>query len=317
MTTIAEEVLTELSSTTEQSGEGPGQPGGIARSVAATQKSILRQVSSQSSLTEQSGEGPGQSGGIARSVKTAPNAKSALGGKGVKRKINMKSIDSKYEAIMAVEKGEKSKSQIARDFGVPANTLSTWLKNKENIIEAYQQFNPKRKNTRTGSFHEVEAATLKWFKAARDQNIPISGPMLVTKAEEFAGKLDQTDFKASNGWLENFKSRQGITFKRVCGEEKSVDTQSDEMTVWKEKLNSLLTHYAPQDIFNADETGIFFRMLPDKTLEFKDVKCHGGKKNKERLTAMVCANMDGTEKLPLLIIGKSANPRCLDRKSVV
>lgn len=36
MTTIAEEVLTELSSTTEQSGEGPGQPGGIARSVAAT-----------------------------------------------------------------------------------------------------------------------------------------------------------------------------------------------------------------------------------------------------------------------------------------
>lgn len=125
MTTIAEEVLTELSSTTEQSGEGPGQPR-IARSVAATQKSILRQVSSHSSLTEQSGEGPGQSGGIARSVKTAPNAKSALGGKGVKRKINMKSIDSKYEAIMAVEKGEISKSQIARDFGVPANTLSTW-----------------------------------------------------------------------------------------------------------------------------------------------------------------------------------------------
>ncbi|XP_052696045.1 tigger transposable element-derived protein 6-like [Crassostrea angulata] len=81
------------------------------------------------------------------------------------------------------------------------------------------------------------------------------------------------------------------------------------MTVWKEKPNSLLTHYAPQDIFNADETGIFFRMLPDRTLEFKNVNCLGGK-NKDRLTAMVCANMDGTENLPLLIIGKSANPRC-------
>lgn len=40
MTTIAEEVLTKLSSTTEQSGEGPVQPEGIAKSVAATQKSI-------------------------------------------------------------------------------------------------------------------------------------------------------------------------------------------------------------------------------------------------------------------------------------
>lgn len=56
-------------------------------------------------------------------------------------------------------------------------------------------------------------------------------------------------------------------------------------------------------------------MLPDKMLEFKDVNCHGGKKNKEHLTAMVCTKMDGTEKMPLLIIGKSANPRCFKNVS--
>lgn len=54
-------------------------------------------------------------------------------------------------------------------------------------------------------------------EAAREKN-PISGPMFVTKAEEFARKLDKTDFKTSNGWLENFKPLQGITFKRVFGE---------------------------------------------------------------------------------------------------
>ena len=101
MATIAEQVLTELCSSTEQSGEGPGRPGGITRSVTATQQSIR---------------------------------KSALGGKGVKRKLNVKNIDTKYEAVMAVERGEKSKSQIAKEFGVPANTLSTWLKNKESIL---------------------------------------------------------------------------------------------------------------------------------------------------------------------------------------
>lgn len=44
-------------------------------------------------------------------------------------------------------------------------------------------------------------------------------------------------------------------------------------------------------------------------MEFKDVNCHGGKKNKE-ITAMVCANMSGTDKLPLLMIGRASNPRC-------
>ncbi|XP_061190462.1 tigger transposable element-derived protein 6-like [Saccostrea echinata] len=115
--------------------------------------------------------------------------------------------------------------------------------------------------------------------------------MLSTKAEEFAEKFNITNFKASSGWLEKFKFRQGISFKRVCGEEKSVDSQSADMLLWKEKLPIILQTYSPDDIYNADETGIFFRMLPDKTLEFKDVDCHGGKKNKERLTAMVCANM--------------------------
>ena len=61
------------------------------------------------------------------------------------------------------------------------------------------RFTRKEKNTRTRSFNHVETATLKWFKAARDRNIPISGSILVTKAEEFAQKLDVTGFKASSG----------------------------------------------------------------------------------------------------------------------
>ena len=50
--------------------------------------------------------------------------------------------------------------------------------------------------------------------------------------------------------------------------------------------------------------------MPDKTLTVKGDKCHGGKKSKERITVLVWANMDGSEKLPLLVIGKFAKPRC-------
>ena len=45
-------------------------------------------------------------------------------------------------------------------------------------------------------------------------------------------------------------------------------------------------------------------------MAFKGDKCHGGKKFKERVTVMVCSIMDGSEKWPLLVIGKFKNPRC-------
>lgn len=51
-------------------------------------------------------------------------------------------------------------------------------------------------------------------------------------------------------------------------------------------------------------------MTPDKTLKFKGEKCVGGKLSKERITVLVAANMSGTEKRKLLVIGKSKNPRC-------
>lgn len=89
------------------------------------------------------------------------------------------------------------------------------------------------------------------------------------------------------------------------------------MTEWEHRLGRILDQYSADDIYNADETGVFYQILPDKTLEFKKVDCHGGKKSKERLTAMVCANMTGNDKLPLLIIGKSAKPRCFKNKKTL
>jgi hypothetical protein len=71
-----------------------------------------------------------------------------------------------------------------------------------------------------------------------------------------------------------------------------------------------MAKYSPKDIFNADEFGLFYSMLPDKTYTFKGASCRGIKVNKERITVLVCANLDGTEKLPLLVIGKSKQPRC-------
>ena len=56
-------------------------------------------------------------------------------------------------------------------------------------------------------------------------------------------------------------------------------------------LVELLRDYSPIDIYNADETGIYFRAVPDGTLCFSTDKLYGRKKAKDRLTVLLCVNM--------------------------
>ena len=112
--------------------------------------------------------------------------------------------------------------------------------------------------------------------------------------------------KTGNLFLSIF--RYGISFKTISGESNSV---TDEMTApWNETtLPTILSRYPLENIFNADEFGLFYNCLPDKTYHFKKEKCNGGKHSKVRLTGMAAGNAKG-ERLQMFTIGKSKNPRC-------
>lgn len=76
------------------------------------------------------------------------------------------------------------------------------------------------------------------------------------------------NFKASGGWLDKFKVRHSIVFKSNQGEAAEIDLE--ELENWQEEiLREALSHYLADDIFNADETGLFWHLLPNKTLAFK------------------------------------------------
>lgn len=102
------------------------------------------------------------------------------------------------------------------------------------------------------------------------------------------------------------------------------DVNVEELTAWQDTvLQGELSNYSPEDTYNADETGLNWRLLPNKTMKFKskfilihfkhlysiDDKSSGNKASKERLTVMLCCNATGTDKRDALIIGKSQNPR--------
>ena len=77
-------------------------------------------------------------------------------------------------------------------------------------------------------------------------------------------------------------------------------------------LPGLLEGYDARNIFNADETGLFYKGSPKGTLTDQGNKAVGGKDSKERLTFLLICNMEGSEK-HAVVIGKSNRPRCFRR----
>ena len=78
-----------------------------------------------------------------------------------KRKLNTKSIKDKYSALKEVKDG-KIKSQIAANYGILKNTLSTRLKNKGKIFETTKKgSNSKRQRLMQGTFGNLDQAMFK------------------------------------------------------------------------------------------------------------------------------------------------------------
>nr|XP_037270883.1 tigger transposable element-derived protein 4-like [Rhipicephalus microplus] len=109
-------------------------------------------------------------------------------------------------------------------------------------------------------------------------------------------------FKVSDGWLKSFKKHFDLSFTKLCSESAAVDL-SAIANYRSGKLQSFLQEYSSDDTFNCEETGLFFKLMPEKTFAFGGEPCHGGKHSKERVTVLIGSNMSGTEKLPILIIG--------------
>lgn len=140
---------------------------------------------------------------------------------------------------------------------------------------------------------------------ARSKNIPVSGPMLKEKAIAVATQMGlEQEFKASNGWLEKFKTRYKMTASGQSGE-----VREETVGSWKERLPQILAGYSPIDILNMGETGKFYRALPNKSLSEAAKKCSGGKQSEERITCAFFVNAAGGKEKPI-VIGKSKNPRC-------
>ncbi|XP_053405127.1 tigger transposable element-derived protein 4-like [Mercenaria mercenaria] len=209
-------------------------------------------------------------------------------------KRNFLTLEKRVEVIRLSESG-KSGRAIAEQVGVGRTQIHGILKRKREIMDEFENnVNIEYKRPRRATTYEdINDLCLKWFNDATGRRINVSGPLLKERALKYAQDLGVNDFKASNGWLESFLKRNNIVFKTMSGERGDVD--KTVVQDWKDMLPSLCEGYEPENIFNMDETGLFYRDSTKSTYFKKGEDCSGGKRQKNVLTVALCASMTGND----------------------
>ncbi len=90
--------------------------------------------------------------------------------------------------------------------------------------------------------------------------------------------ISDLEFSYSSGWLEKFKSRYNIRNYEKQGEAVSVDMSV--VAGGKKVIDEKIKKCSLDDIFNFDETALFYHFQPNQTLACGPTS--GTKLNKER-----------------------------------
>lgn len=126
--------------------------------------------------------------------------------------------------------------------------------------------------------------------------------MLIRKAKEFAIEFGD-DFEPDSNWLFRWKKRQNIKLGIIHGE--ASDSNKDSAQNYTDNiLPGLIKEYSPENIFNADESALYYKALPTKTYYRPDLQPVGHKSQKVRFTLLFICNATGTFK-KVYVIGKS------------
>ena len=114
----------------------------------------------------------------------------------------------------------------------------------------------KKKTSRAsvGRFTEVEDKLYLWIDIMRRANLPVPPSLAILKAK----LISQDDFKASWQWFSRFRERRGIQQLLLHGEGAEVDRENPDLVAALNKLYAIIAKYDSKNVYNMDETGLFF-----------------------------------------------------------
>lgn len=257
------------------------------------------------------------------SKRAGPGAGASGGEASAKRRRTSLTLQVKLDILNRAESGETN-SALGRHFNLGESTIrrikSQADKIREAVINSADLSAKVTTKVRNPIIEKMEKLLNLYIENENKKNQPLSNASLRAKALSIYDRLCQEEgvdpatepFQASVGWYAKFIKRYNLHNLKMCGEQGSADSQA--ATTYKDVLKDIIKEYgfSPKQVFNAEERGLFWKKMPQRTYISKEEKtAPGTKAAKDRLTLLLCANADGDCKMKPLLIYHSANPRAL------
>ena len=227
-----------------------------------------------------------------------------------------------HKQALMVENGKYTTKQMVEYFNnkyariLSQPTVSEILSDRfKHLDEEDDLSHPESQKNRTGHWPDLDAALFAWQQQMLKQKSAITSEELKDVAKRLFYQLPQYQHEEpprfSYAWLEGYKARYNI---KKHGHRDGSSATNQAVVAEYERLREDLKNYKRDDIYNMEETALFWKMSPDGTLVSESHA--SGKVEKARITVNLACNFTGTHKLPLWIVGKAQIPRCFDRSGV-
>ena len=119
----------------------------------------------------------------------------------------------------------------------------------------------------------------------QENNVALSYDLVVAATKRFYALLsrdaNKKELQFSLRWVQNFKKRYNIKGYTRHGKDASTDL-SEEVLKKMEDIKTLVFQYRSCNVFNIDETSLFYRLEPNRTLATKRLFGKKSRRNTSR-----------------------------------
>jgi len=248
------------------------------------------------------------------SSESEPNTQQSSGARSSKRIHRMYSKGQKSAvSLYARHHGIRTAS---RRYGVHHKNVQRWMKSEVSKIK-----NPNKRSNRKGQGQkisypqEIEDKLLAWVMEKREaQFVAVSTQLIRMKARSLIKEYNP-NFKASEGWVRKFLSRNKLVLRMQTHISQSLPKDlEDKIKEFRETVKKIRekSDYPLEFICNMDETPLYLDCIPRKVIDRKGkktihVRTTGSQKN--RITVTLCCSASGKILPPFVVFkGKTMRP---------